>query len=146
MKANGPTRTTGTRTAHSVLGFGRLIVEHLDANGSPKTGRLEDITTGTHVSATGTITAITLIPSRNSDSDPIGAGVIITGTDRTKGNLEISAALYQRVFGDLVEGDRIQATGTVIEGDDFTPPLITVRAVRRMTARPPLMTLVGGAR
>lgn len=142
-----PRPTTFPRTAHSVLGFGRLIVEFIDANRLPKTGRLEDIATGTHVSAIGRVTTVTPIPSLiDPAGDPVGAWVVITATDGTKANLHVPADRYQQLFGDLVEDTRVEVYGTVLEGDDFSPPLIEARTVRSLPTHPQRLTTVGGAR
>lgn len=147
IESVGPDQTPAPRTAHSALGFGRLIVEHVDAKGSPKTGRLEEIPTSTHVSAIGTVTTVTPIPSlTDPDGDPVGAWVIITATDGTKANIHVAGDRYPLLFGELVEDTRVEVFGTVLEGDTYSPPLIEARTIRTLPARPPLLILVGGAR
>lgn len=133
MEHGSENAATSTFNPPSLYGHGRLIVEFLAATG-PKTGRLNDLQAGLHVSAIGTITAIELIPSEDDpEGEPAGAWVKLTATDGTNCTLAVDAGQYRRYFGDLLEGARAEVYGTVRSYDPFFPRLIEVRTVRLLS-------------
>lgn len=121
-------------SAARVLGYGRLPVDH--ANG---TGPLDETPLGTLVTATGTITRITMAGTNDA---PRAFATLSAGRAGTSATVNVGSDHYLSLFGYLVEDTEVEIEGTVRQPFEDWPPLIDATGVRPL----PVPVVAGGLR